>query len=236
MILKDDAMAIMAEVRDFYASGVKSGNKVYVTGVRSNRYIKNKDVFDEKYQGWSTTMLAEKAARRNENVLKSQHNRPQMHAGESFFDVGMRIYNGGKRAEFASGNCMEMAAVSAALAIATYRYAPDCVWGVMIDPPGDHAFCLLSEHAPQWPNVAAMTSDMGAPGAIVVDPWLNTVCEARGYWAAAQERVAAWSRKGKRIAWTGRYGDKFGWYDPSESYATAFGQGPLTFTPATQDL
>ncbi len=39
MIHRDDAVRINSEVREFYKSGKKSGNKIYVNNVPSNQYI-----------------------------------------------------------------------------------------------------------------------------------------------------------------------------------------------------
>lgn len=237
MIHPDDAARIMREVRAFYAAGVKSGNKTYANAP-PNSYIAIDDPFDGYWQAWSTAMMSNKAADRNANALSALQNRPAppTQGSESFYDFGRRIYNGGKRADFASGNCMEMAAVSAVIAIDEYRFAPDWVYIASIGRPGDHAFCLLSIRDPQWANAAAMVPGSTGGVAYVIDPWLNTTCKAQDYWAAAQARVAKWSRDGKRIAWTGVDGQHLGWYDPSGVYAQCFGAGPLTFVHAQETL
>jgi hypothetical protein len=245
MIHKDDAARIMREVREFYSSGLKSNNKTYATGVPVDRYIAYDDPFDGKFQRWSTAMLAQKAARRNQRAALSGQNRPRNPdpnrpigpaAGESFYDFGERIYKGGKRSQFASGNCMEMAAVSAVIAIDDYHFVPDWLYMGVINPPGDHAFCLLSMRKPGWDTPSDMVGGSGGGVAYVIDPWLNTVCPAEEYWAAVQMRVAKWSAAGKRICWSGVDGNHLGWYDPGGPYAVAFAGSPLSYIPMTEDL
>jgi hypothetical protein len=245
MIHKDDAVRIMREVRDFYATGMKSNNKVYVTGVPADRYIGYDDPFDGKFQKWSTTMMAEKAGRRNEGAFLSGQYRPSNPdvnrpigpaGGESFYDFGKRIYDGGKRSQFASGNCMEMAAVSAVIAIDDYHFAPDWLYMGVVNPPGDHAFCLLSMRKPRWGTPTDMVSGSSNGAAYIIDPWLNTVCPADDYWTAVQLRVAKWAADGKRIAWGGLDGNHLGWYSPGGAYAAAFATSSLSFIPMTQKL
>lgn len=244
MIHKDDAARINSEVREFYKSGKKSGNKIYVNNVAPNMYISAGDTsidavyersFDSCFQTWSTTMAAQKAARRNANAKSSLGNRPRV-TDASYYDFGKRIYNGGKRCEFASGNCMEMAAVSAAIAIDEYHFAKDWVYMVTLGSPGDHAFCMLSIRKPTWATPSDMTSGSSTTVAYVIDPWLNTVCPANDYWTEAQFRVAKWAREGKRKIWGGRSGNKLGWYNPGGSYAQSFGVSPLTYIPAAENF
>lgn len=235
-IHKDDAARIMREVRSFYAAGVKSGNKIYAEAPR-NGYIDLDDPFDGYWQNWSTTMLANKAELRNDNALAAMQHRPKGPSkGGSYYAWGKSIYNGGKRAAFASGNCMEMAAVSAAIAIDDYHFAGEWLYMAMITAPGDHAFCVVSMRKPTWASADAMTGTSGASGAYVIDPWLHTACPAEEYWAAAQARVAKWSQVGKRIAWAGIDGNDLGWYDPQGDYAAAFGTSPLGFGLMTATL
>jgi hypothetical protein len=230
MIHKDDAARINREVRDFYTNGVKSNNKVYTTGADPNMYVDFDDPFDGYWQNWSNHMLAQKAWRRNYNADLASAHRPSRTSAESYYDFGKRIYNGGKRAEFTSGNCMEMAAVSAVIAIDDYHFAPDWLYIVEVGAPGDHAYCLLSMRKPTWSTPSNMVPGSG-PAGYVIDPWLNTVCEADDYWSAVKFRVNKWAQAGKRIAWGGLNGNNFGWYCPNTLYATAFGASPLDFVP-----
>ena len=64
----------------------------------------------------------------------------------------------GKRAEFASGNCMEMAAVAAAIAIDEYHFTSVWLHVAAIGAPGDHAFCMLSMRPPTWAQWPAKPS------------------------------------------------------------------------------
>jgi hypothetical protein len=232
MIKLQMAIAIMKEVRSFYASGNKSGNKVYVNAEPDGGAVDLNDPFEAKWQEWNTTMLAVKASKRNQGALASVANRPQLTANEKYYEFGKRIYNGGSRSGFDSGNCMEMACVAGMIAVDGANCQRSTVYMGEIHPAGDHAFCIVSDKKPQW----AMASEMvrgssGASPAIVIDPWLNTTCFADEYWAAAKLKVQKWSMVGKRIAWSGPDGNAPGWYDPLGPYSEAFGSSPLKFVP-----
>jgi len=223
---------VFQEVRDFYAAGVKSNNKVYARDDFVDR-----DDWDDHRQKWSVRLMAGNLFRsRNSNRELSAQNRPAPPiAGQTFPGWGRIIYNGGARAQFTSGNCMEMAAVCMALAIDPPCSYPDAaVYLGAITPPGDHAFCLISMTTPRWASASAMVRGSGNPAALVLDPWLNTLCAAEDYWENAQAKVRKWGRDGKRIAWNGNLGR--GWYNPSGAYATAFGGAPLRFIGATDQL
>jgi len=236
MIHRDDADRIMTEVRSFYSAGVKSNNKVYIAGVPKNRYVNMDDPFDGKWQNWSTSMMTQKAGVRNNHANLAGLHRPAGPAGESFYEFGRRIYNGGKRAEFSSGNCMEMAAVAAVIAIDDYHFTSAWLYVAAIGEPGDHAFCILSMRQPPWGHANDMINGSSTTSAFVIDPWLNTVCAADEYWDAAQAKVRKWAADGKRIAWSGLDGTRLGWYCPDGIYAQAFGTSPLSFIPIDQTL
>jgi hypothetical protein len=236
MIHKDDAARILQEVRAFYAAGVKSANKAYITGVPNDQTVDINDPFDDKWQDWSTAMMAQKAEIRNNNVLESQQNRPPGPKGGSFHEFGKRIYNGGKRAEFTSGNCMEMAAVAAAIAIDSYHFESAWLFIAAIGAPGDHGFCMLSMREPTWRRANEMVKGSSTSVAYVIDPWLNTACAANEYWEAAQAKVKKWANDGKRVAWRGMDGKQLGWYCPDSAYSLAFGTSPLSFIPIDKKI
>ena len=150
--------------------------------------------------------------------------------------MGKSIYNGGERSIFAAGNCVEMAAVAAALAIDRHHVPGHAVYLASITRPGDHVFCVVSPKAPTWPNVMAMAPDAPvASGAFVIDPWLNTACPGEDYKWAAFTKIGEWSRDGKRIAWSGVNGNALGWWEPTGSYFDCFMHSELIFISATFD-
>jgi len=233
MLQDQDAQWILQEVHEYYASGVKSSNKAYIS-MASDVPVAMGAAFDKHFQIWSTRRMAEKAKKRNNNAYASGNTGDDprdLLGGEckTLYDWGVRIYNGGKRAEFTAGNCMEMAAVAAAIAIDKFHVAPDSVYCAQIGFPGDHSFCLLSEDWPRWRTVSQMVAGSGDADAYVIDPWLNTACPAQAYWETAWKRLCKWAANGKRIMWSGQGGNSLGWYSPDGTYAQAFGHSPMGY-------
>lgn len=236
MISQQSANAIRDEVRDFYSYGMKSSNKAYVDVPRAVDYVAYDDPFELKWQTWTTRMMAAKAASRNVNALVSRASAPDRPKNTSLYSWGKSIYNGGERSIFAAGNCVEMAAVAAALAIDRHHVPGHAVYLASITRPGDHVFCVVSSKAPTWPNVMAMAPDAPvASGAFVIDPWLNTACPGEDYKWAAFTKIGEWSCDGKRIAWSGVNGNALGWWEPTGSYFDCFMHSELIFISATFD-
>jgi hypothetical protein len=218
------------EVRSFYAAGVKSCNKVYLKEAGDAEFISDAD-WDKNWQSWSTTMSAS-ARTRNFNRAASGKLRPGWPAGATTqLDFGRSIYNGGMRAKFIAGNCGEMAAVAAAVAVDVFKVAPSQVWICTITKPGDHVFCLIGPaFQPPWKNVGEMSN--GQHASEVIDPWLNVACPSSQYCFEAIGKVEKWARENKRIWWAGASGKATGWYLPDQSYATAFRWSDFRFEPA----
>ena len=221
-----DIDVIRDQVRNFYATGNKSGNKVYA---KSKSEVLTQDAFERKQQGFFNRLFASrKFAQRNKNVALSQKFRPTSW-GNAPYEFGQQIWNSSIAAEFRSGNCGEMACVSSYLAVAQYMASRAKVYLGCVTPPGDHAFCLLAlSNPPAWRRVRDM-SGAGESGSYVIDPWLNIACEAGFYGMLAAEKLEKWHRDGKRVSWGGPNDNAPGWYDPVGTYADAFRDSPLQF-------
>lgn len=99
-----------------------------------------------------------------------------------------------------TGNCPEMTA--AAAYIATYRKA-GTAWWMAIQPPGDHAFCLINSGAqPTAKSVHALS--LSGADAWVIDPWANVCCRIQDFEQQFIAQMHAWTRKGKYIVYFNR--------------------------------
>jgi len=235
--------AVMDEVRAFFKSGEKSGNKLFSdSDFTSVRMIEPyEDDWGETFQQMTRNMAADalwegnfrKAERiltRNQNVKTSLENRPQRSRGETWEQFGSKIFNGGLR----RGNCREMAAVSGYLMLRRGRSHNQVFVGI-ITPPGDHMFCAVSLNSipPMWPRPGTMVRGTQSSNTWIIDPWLHVCCEAEDYWEKAREKVVKWGRDGKRIFW-GSGSQGLGWYNPNGEYAVKLGEAPLTWERMNQ--
>lgn len=227
---------IKDRVREFYATGVKSNNKVYVKS--SAEMISFKD-FDELQKGFfNRLMSSSKFNERNDNRVVSSQHRFEWKTNSTpgtFYDYGREIWNSSVAQEFRSGNCAEMAWVSAYLLVAEYHVDPKNVFFGMINQPGDHGFCLLVvTGAPSgtWTKVSDMTAGShGNSLCFVIDPWLNVTCEACSYSDLVRKKLEKWHSDGKRVAWKGPNANALGWSDPGSDYGKTFQSAPLEFRP-----
>ena len=94
-----------------------------------------------------------------------------------------------------TGNCPEMTA--AAAYIATYRKA-GIAWWMAIQPPGDHAFCLINSGAQPTVKSVHALSFSGAD-AWVIDPWANVCCRVQEFEQQFIAQMHRWTRQGKFI-------------------------------------
>jgi len=119
-----------------------------------------------------------------------------------------------------SGNCMEMAVMSAYFAMRNYHAQASELRKGVIKKPGDHAFCLIGvpgnadAYDDEYDTVLEFTHSTLARQTLIVDPWLNTVCPASFYVERATIRLEKWHRDCKRIWWKGWGADKPGFYAP----------------------
>lgn len=224
-------------VRAFFATGAKSGNKIYVNsgkdvvnlGVNANaKNIKLDDLFDVKQPSFLVRMFTSKQKlgkmdTRTGNAKRSMMERDQTQYANDYL-MGEAVFKSTNQT-FPAGNCGEMAAVSAYLAISQGLAQASEVHIGTIYSPGDHVFCAIGNQ-PSGSSVGTMTG-----GALIVDPWLNTVCTAGHYFFDAQEKLKKWHRDGKRVISTSSTGE-LGWYDPGGTYMTRFISAPLGFVLA----
>lgn len=224
-------------VRAFFATGAKSGNKIYVssskdfvTTVEASKVntATIQDLFDVKQPSFLVRMFSAKArlakiAKRANDGQLSMANRDQTKY-KSDYEMGESVYKSTNQ-NFAAGNCGEMAAVSAYIAISQGLAQASEVYIGTIGAPGDHVFCAIGPQ-PSGASVGTMTGS-----AVIVDPWLNTCCTAGEYFFDAQDKLKKWHRDGKRVLGTGPSG-QLGWADPGGTYATTFVTAPLTYVLA----
>jgi hypothetical protein len=238
LILK--ARAIMNTVRAFYAGhGPKSNNKVYMES--------NKDMItNEEFEGmrWRLMVsMSAKAKMRNRHSTVSDRFRWDWssRSEDTHYKRGEAIWRAGASGAVISGNCMEMAFVSAYLAIKDYNVSPRAVWFVSIGAPGDHAFCLVGPSSkPAWRTVKDMeTVSVESVTAVVIDPWLHVASLVMSYPTFAQQTLKKWHTAGKRVFWSGADYDgseasaREGWYDPDGTYARSFLVSPVTISRVT---
>lgn len=234
------ARSIMDTVRAFYAGhGPKSCNKVYM---KSQKEYLTEQEFEKKRTGLMVKMFSSsKAKTRNKNRETSLSIRGNSSQGKSYYELGRSIWQAGQSGTEISGNCAEMAWVSAYLAISEYHVEAKSVWIAGILPPGDHMFCLVGPSSkPTWKTPSDMDSFSGeSSSAVVIDPWLHVACHAVNYTEFAARTLKKWHGDGKRVFWMGKSFDgknsataRPGWYDPSQSYAKTFLTAPMVFFPA----
>lgn len=175
---------VHAVVRAHFKGKTKSSNKVY-----------NADIMDLK----SSPAMQEKVTRRNTNAASAisriqDLRRERKFTADDILPLGFEILDH----RDVAGNCVEMAAAAAYL---VRRENIGTAWFVGINPPGDHAFCLVDngvDHQPETIGGAKGYSVCSADS-WVIDPWANVCCKMRGYEATFTQKMRDWSRQGKRV-------------------------------------
>jgi hypothetical protein len=235
-MLISDGQAISQYVRDLFASGHKSNNKLYMRGGVVSPLV---------VQGRSAILGKERAApymdkmqhRIHERNLSGQHHPKR--AG-TMYEIAQNILK--MPVGTTSGNCVEMAAVAGYRALTTYGISKSLCYTCSVEPPGDHFFALVSEnrittwnYAQAGMNFASVREFCKSPYAkkwLVIDPWLNTVCTADTYLQVGGEKLGQWTGQGKRIHWAhSQHGP--GWHEPGGEYRQAFAIAPLAIRQYT---
>ncbi len=202
------ADTIKERVRDFFKKGHKSGNKIY-------------DV--------QACLDQAKAIHRNQQAQLSRQHRPQNPT--SYYNLAEILVK--MTVAHRSGNCGEMAALSAYYVLKSEFLKRELVYIGEVNPPGDHAFCLVSSvkitKSLNFPSVTAFTQSKSAPSWMIIDPWLNVACSADDYITEGNIKLNKWTGEGKRVAWNGSQG--WAWYPPSGEYQQAFVNAPLVLRP-----
>jgi hypothetical protein len=184
---KPTAESINESVRSFFkgdeiSPGFKSDNKKYAA---------------DPIEG--VTLKEGQATKRNTNQLLSTPVRgviqtfpgklKQKGLGATPTNMGKVIVMTQQRA----GNCAEMCWVSCHMA--TEKGVN--IWIAIIDDPGDHQFCVLSEKKPTFTSIKDMKY-MGEDQWII-DPWANIVCKPGEFFGEFTLKMKKWTERGKRV-------------------------------------
>jgi len=224
-VLLEQANEVKDKVRKYFAKGNKSSNKRYFVkhdGTYDIEEIKNRTASGL----WSNMdQRLKKAIKRTDLGMAARKNRPDEDKWDTLFELVEILRTMPK--EKRSGNCMEMAALSAYYVIVRGYAEPDCTHFVQITKPGDHAFCLVTPNKlsdcdlTPFSSVTAFTKSASASKWFVIDPWLNVACFANEYLFSAHGQLEKWGWEGKRIAWKhGSQGQ--GWYPATGEYRNKF--------------
>ena len=175
---------VHATVRAYFKGKTKSSNKMYDT-----------TFLDLK----STPGLQEKVTRRNTNSMGASFQINRLRQDRKFnaddiLPFGFDVLD----QQDATGNCVEMAAAAAYL---VRRENIGTAWFVAINPPGDHAFCLVDNGAEDHPETITGPKgySVSSSDGWVIDPWANVCCKMRDYDAAFYKKMCEWSKQGKLI-------------------------------------
>lgn len=215
-MLVEEGERIKVLVREFFKKGHKSCNKLYDVDLAGHAVLRN---------------MSEKGKTRRREANESakhrlERNIPHLELAENL--VKMTIAD-------RSGNCIEMAALSAYYALKINFIRRDLIYIGRLTDPGDHAFCLVSQgaipsSALEYSKLSDCTGSKPAASWLIIDPWLNTVCYANDYLTKSSQKLEKWTAEGKRVYWGGVEQGP-GWYVPNGEYMTEFSKAPLTLEP-----
>lgn len=206
----DDAVFVNDQVREFFAAGAKSSNKVYIdttkkSGVKiKERYI-TKDL--DRVRDAATNLDGFRDSIDDARIT-------QISRGRSFtiYDAGQFI---SKATMNIAGNCDEMALLAIYKVVAAYQQK--YVYKVSLS--FDHVFCYVGLLPLSSVKVSGF-KDMGDAG-FAIDPWLNVVCPIKHYEFMASAKLEKWTAEGKRISWRNTRTKKWGAYVPNGEYKQA---------------
>ncbi|MDX8129883.1 hypothetical protein QLH52_21505 [Methylomonas sp. OY6] len=215
-MLVDEGEKIKVLVREFFKKGHKSSNKLYDVDLAGSAVLANMSA-----KGMTRWLEADESAKHRLNGATSH-----LELAEKL--VKMTIAD-------RSGNCGEMAALSAYYTKKIYNIKRDLLYIGIVYGKGDHAFCLVSQEAipdtaRKYASTADFTSRKIAQSWLIIDPWLNTVCYASDYLTKSGEKLDQWATDGKRVSWHGGSQGP-GWYVPNGEYKTEFGKAPVFLDP-----
>ncbi|WFP50841.1 hypothetical protein PL263_02160 [Methylomonas sp. EFPC3] len=215
-MLVEEGEKIKVLVRDFFKKGHKSSNKLYDVDLSGHAVLKN---------------MSTKGTTRYQQARESGKHR--LKDTTSHLDLAEKLVK--MTIADRSGNCGEMAAMSAYYAKKIYNIKRDLLYIGIVYDKGDHAFCLVSQEAipdsaQDYASMADFTKLKVAQSWLIIDPWLNTVCYASNYLTKSGEKLEKWASEGKRVAWAeGSQGA--GWYVPNGEYKIEFGKAPVLLEP-----
>ncbi|NOV30627.1 hypothetical protein [Methylomonas sp. ZR1] len=215
-MLVDEGEKIKVLVREFFKKGHKSSNKLYDVDLAGHAVL--------------VSMSAKGKTRYQQACESGKH---RLNGSTSHLDLAEKLVK--MTIADRSGNCEEMAVLSAYYAKKIYNIKRDLLYICYVHDKGDHAFCLVSQEAipdsaQDYASMADFTNRKIAQSWLVIDPWLNTVCYASDYLTKSGEKLEKWASEGKRVAWmNGSQGP--GWYVPNGEYKTEFGKAPVFLDP-----
>ena len=213
---------VHAAVRAYFKGKTKSSNKVY-----------NADVIDMK----SSPAMQEKVTLRNMNAMGALSlikdlRRDRKFKSDDILPFGFDVLDQGN----VVGNCTEMAAAAAYL---VRRENMGTAWFVGINPPGDHAFCLVDNGVDHHPATigGAKGYSVCSADSWVIDPWANVCCKMRDYEATFSQKMREWSRQGKRVIIEREGDDYASAIDPAgNEWLSGFRKGPTHYVKSSDQL
>lgn len=219
-------------VRVIFTPGGKSNNKLYAPAGTTHDVLLGNDFFTEDFDiPAQDDRFRKRMAQRQQsdvNRVSEEQIRLNRLKGLDLAEALIGRHGGGDSGAL-SGNCYEMALVAAKLVHARFPDVKSYICSVR--PPADHAFCLLAPAAiretPDSIHDMCHAKLAQSTTWIVIDPWLNTACNAGTYQLNARDRLEKWTARLKRIAWSGADQNQPGWYPPTGSYSTALMTAPL---------
>lgn len=215
-MLTKDGEEIKKRVRDFFKKGFKSSNKLYDVALDGSVVL--------------ATLDAKKRKRWDDCGESAKH---RLKGAKSYEELAQMLIKVSILTR--AGNCGEMAALSAYYTVKTKFIKQSLVYVGELSDPGDHAFCLvapvkLDDKFKKFSSVSDFTKERAAKSWLIIDPWLNVVCNANDYLTKGGQKLDKWATDGKRVAWhAGTQGP--GWYVPNGEYKTEFGNAPVELMP-----
>jgi len=208
---------IKQSVRAFFAQGSKSANKKYVVGTG----------VPVAYGKWRKRMLDVDKSSDALPGLRSMLRQP----GVSYSDYADMLSK--MPVSTSSGNCGEMAVLSALSASRDYHIDRSRIYLGWVHAPGDHAFCLIvpQQIAPSflnWPSLAGFVhSGSVVADWAICDPWLNVACGVSDYLTKGEQKLNKWAAEGKRISWCLPGQEASSWCSPSGVYKEKLREAPV---------
>jgi len=165
-------------VRNFFGKGRGSDNKRYDAPPVAGENLKEGQ-----------------AAKRNANQVLATGIRNTIHtiraAGKGWTAAAMGEMI--VKQQLRGGNCAEMSW----LCCHAFTKNKLNIWLAVINDPGDHQFCILSQVKPKYTSISDMKYMKGDQW--IIDPWANIVCHPGEFPTKLTEKFQRWTARGKRI-------------------------------------
>lgn len=220
------ATDVIDRTRRFFSRGHKSGNKRY--------HVTHTGNLETDLEANFTEAQVQKFKKRYEESRKGK----RLNLWSDPYQIAIEILKTPPATR--TGNCLEMACLSAHYAYWEYGIDKRFLYIADFDSPGDHAFCLVTEKKgiadddADFNSVADLMKEGERKGWLIIDPWLNVCCRTKFYIDKANEKLEKWGGAGKRISWTGSKG--LGWYPANGEYKEKFSTCSVTVKPFFPDI